>query len=84
VEFQTGDLIVERMPYAEFGDNEKKEVAYYIVTKRFYNETIEDYIYELYTIWGLYQEPGFIETISGASLAETWYFEKINHSDELP
>ena len=81
MKFAPGDLVIEKMPYADFPNNERKEVAYYIVIKRYYNESIEDYIYELYTIWGLYQDPGFIETISGNSLDETWYFEKINHSD---
>lgn len=70
--FKTGDLVIEKSGIVH------KPVAYYIVTNCYYNELIDDYVYELYTIWGIHQNPGFIDTIAEQSLIKTWYFEKVD------
>jgi hypothetical protein len=72
VRFKAGDLVIEKSGTVQ------QPVAYYIVTNCYYNESIEDYVYELYTIWGIHQDPGFIDTIAERSLLRTWYFEKAN------
>lgn len=72
MKFKTGDLVIEKSGIVQ------QAVAYYIVTNCYYNELIEDHVYELYTIWGIHLEPGFVDTISERSLLKTWYFEKVN------